>query len=97
MNIHSKYIKYLSLILLVSLILNFCVYLFHFNDHHDESDCQICNAIVSLKKELDLTKGGISIIVVIISFMFIISSNIIIKLFDSRNNTLIGLRVKLLN
>ena len=49
MNRHKNYIKYIAVILLVSMILNFCVYLFHFNYHHDD-DCQICVSISKLKK-----------------------------------------------
>ena len=90
--------KIISFILLVSLILYFCVALLHLVNHASHDNCYICSLIHKINDDF---KGfSPDIIEIIISYIMVIGSSLIYTLYildDKKKNTLIGLKVELLN
>ena len=90
--------KIISFILLVSLILYFCVALLHLVNHASHEDCHVCTLLHKINDDF---KGfSPDIVEIIINYIIILGCSLIYTLYildDKKKNTLIGLKVELLN
>ena len=89
----------ITIVLLLSIILHFCNCLIHLNHNctHDDN-CPICQIIHKYRKNLNGIDTNLAKIVVanlLIFSLIVIYLNNIIR--DKKKNTLIGLKVELLN
>ena len=92
-------VKYIALILIVSIILRFCYVLIHMRHEctHDDN-CPVCLMINNIKKEFLGNDFDIfNIITIILIFYIPISFHLNKLLFDERCETMVGLKVELIN
>lgn len=91
--------KIIAIILLVSMILRFCFVIIHLNhDCTHDDNCPICALIHKFKEDLggfdsNLTKVIIAILLLFPPVAFYLNS----RLFDKKKETLVGLKVELIN
>lgn len=94
--INNKTKKLVILISIVSIILSFCFVLKNINHECNHDDCPICEVINIVKKDLKGFKPILKIVLI-----EIIINNVLVHIQElfliRKNNTLIGLKVELIN
>lgn len=90
--------KFVSIILLVSIILCFCFVLIHINHECSHNDnCVVCKLLNRIKDDLCGFNNNVIKLIINIIMFFSIGNLFVFNLNDKKKLTLIGLKVELNN
>ncbi len=91
-------IRIITIILLVSIILRFCLIVINLNhDCTHDDNCPICALTDKFKNDLNEITSNIKVLIVILLIFLSVTIYLIDKIRDRNKNTLVGLKVELIN